>query len=205
MGTRFSTYATTWIRASALNHLKRTKLIHVPDELQGLGRKIKQMERDHEVENGGQIGDMELAEVLAVPVEKVRAAKKAAKQRVMSYDAQSAEGDGSYLDTMGSGMQGTESGSTGSSLTSSAAFEYVPSEVSMLRHDIDQLLSTVCSPDEHRVVRLRYGLEDGVCRSQRETGSLLGISKETVRQMCIKAFGKIQNTESGKALLEYLD
>ena len=56
-----------------------------------------------------------------------------------------------------------------------------------------------------RVVRLRYGLDDGTVRSTRECAALLGIGKESVRQICLRAFRTLRGTAHGAALLDYMD
>ena len=96
------TPAQTWIRATVLNYLKRTRIIHVPEEVQWLGNKIRTIEKASLNEEGmPTISEEEIAEKLAVTVKKVRAAKKALGSQVMSYDAQATE-DKTYLDRMGS-------------------------------------------------------------------------------------------------------
>mmetsp|Transcript_24704 Transcript_24704/g.66591 ORF Transcript_24704/g.66591 Transcript_24704/m.66591 type:complete len:627 (+) Transcript_24704:167-2047(+) len=101
-GNRFSTYASTWIRATVLNYLKRTRIIHVPEEVQWLGNKIRAIEKASLNEEGvPTISEEQIAERLTVTVKKVRAAKKALGSQVMSYDAQATE-DKTYLDRMGS-------------------------------------------------------------------------------------------------------
>ena len=56
-----------------------------------------------------------------------------------------------------------------------------------------------------RLTHLRYGLDDGVCRSQRECGLALGMSRANVQNVCQKAFRKLQDTPAGEALFEYMD
>ena len=54
-------------------------------------------------------------------------------------------------------------------------------------------------------MRLRYGLDDGTQRSTRECAAALGIGKESVRQICLKAFRKLRGTAQGSALLSHMD
>jgi|Transcript_24704 DNA-directed RNA polymerase sigma subunit (sigma70/sigma32) len=75
----------------------------------------------------------------------------------------------------------------------------------MLRRDIDAAMASCLTEREQRVIRMRYGLDDGICRSQRECGLALGMSRANVQNVCHKAFRKLQDTPAGGALFEYMD
>ena len=74
-----------------------------------------------------------------------------------------------------------------------------------LKADLTNALAAVLDDRELRVVRLRYGLDDGTERSTRECAAALGIGKESVRQICLKAFRKLRGTAQGSALLSHMD
>ena len=74
-----------------------------------------------------------------------------------------------------------------------------------LKADLTNALAAVLDDRELRVVRLRYGLDDGTQRSTRECAAALGIGKESVRQICLKAFRKLRGTAQGSALLSHMD
>ena len=66
-------------------------------------------------------------------------------------------------------------------------------------------LAAALGDDELRVVRLRYGLDDGIVRSTRDCAQVLGVGRETVRQTCLRAFRRLRGTHAGEALLDYVD
>ena len=68
-----------------------------------------------------------------------------------------------------------------------------------------QALEAALLPRELDMLRLRYGLDDGNQRSTRECAVHLGIGKETVRQICIKAFSKLRDSECSEELQTYID
>ena len=74
-----------------------------------------------------------------------------------------------------------------------------------LRSDLGAALAAALGDDELRVVRLRYGLDDGIVRSTRDCAQVLGVGRETVRQTCLRAFRRLRGTHAGEALLDYVD
>ena len=66
-------------------------------------------------------------------------------------------------------------------------------------------MNEVLSPKEQRVIRMRYGLDDGTMRSQQEIAATLGIARQTVAKVCNKAYRKLKDTEAGEALFGYME
>ena len=73
-----------------------------------------------------------------------------------------------------------------------------------LKEALDGLMSMLNSRQQ-QILRLRYGMEDGVCRSLEEIGKMLGISKERVRQIERQAMDKLQRLGEGLGLEDYLE
>ena len=86
-----------------------------------------------------------------------------------------------------------------------AAADDAPARARDLKEALADALADALSERDLRVVRLRYGLDDGTARSTREVAALLGLGKESVRQICLRAFRTLRGTASGAALLDYMD
>ena len=76
-------------------------------------------------------------------------------------------------------------------------------QVHQAQQEVAAALAEILTPKEVRVIRLRYGLDDGAHRSIRECGEMLGMTKDAVRGLCSRAFRKLKETERGLALLDF--
>jgi len=191
-GLRLSTYATGWVRASMAAWLKRSGgTIRVPERVLDASTKAKRAEAAIGREVGRDATRAEVATRVGATVAAVDAARKAVDRvAVYSYDARlGAEGGGAGF-TLADGVTDDEADASGAG---------------DLRADLGAALAASLTAKELRVVRLRYGLDDGVLRSTRECAAVLGIGKESVRQICLKAFRKLRGTRLGAALLDYMD
>ena len=187
VGARFGTYATAWIKASISAWLKRgDSLIRVPTRVLDLGARARKSSAELSRDLGRDATSEEVADAIgAASASSVESAVDAvAGSRVVSYDATAPTGDNAFLECIAD----DECVVTGD-----------------LKTDLTAALAAILEPRELRVVRLRYGLDDGTLRSTRECASLLGIGKESVRQICLKAFRKLRGTTHGAALLDYMD
>jgi len=191
-GYKFSTYATWWIRQAILRAItNRSRTIRVPAHMNELIRDIKKEERDFIQENGREPTPSEVADILDVPVEKIRKAQKTA-QRTTSLDKPLSEENG-------------EAGVLGDILPDSNLPN--PEEKSlemMTKNHLTQLLQDVLTDRERRIVQLRYGLKDYHPRTLNEVGKVFGISRERVRQIQKEAIDKLKNPKIKKQLRTYL-
>jgi len=191
-GYKFSTYATWWIRQAILRAItNRSRTIRVPAHMNELIRDIKKEERNFIQENGREPTPSEVADILDVPVEKIRKAQKTA-QRTTSLDKPLSEENG-------------EAGVLGDILPDSNLPN--PEEKSlemMTKNHLTQLLQDVLTDRERRIVQLRYGLKDYHPRTLNEVGKVFGISRERVRQIQKEAIDKLKNPKIKKQLRTYL-
>ena len=185
---RFSTYATKWIRQGVtrclLNH---AGLIRVPAHTAERMRKVliarstlhQQLEREPTV---GEIAGMS-----GIPEGKVRQLLELVPE-VCSLDAP--VGDEGTLALLLEDLQ-----------TPQPQEELVRRE---LKDALDSLIAAL-NPRQQQILRLRYGMEGGVCRSFEEIGKTLGISKERARQIERQAMDKLQRLGEGLGLEDYLE
>ena len=185
---RFSTYATKWIRQGVtrclLNH---AGLIRVPAHTAERMRKVlnarktllQQLEREPELD--------EIAAACGIPAGKVRQLLDLMPE-VCSLD--SPVGDDGTLSLLLEDMQAPQ-----------PQEELVRRE---LKETVDGLLARL-DPRQQQILRLRYGMEDGVCRSFEEIGKALGVSKERARQIERQAMDKLQRLGEGLGLEDYLE
>lgn len=185
-GAQFSTYATRRIRAHMMMHVRDTGPIHVPRPLSQLADKIRKLQSEADT-LGKTITDDELAELLEVPKKRVLAAKAASGRSFVDFNP---SGDFDY--------------SMEEQVTSSSSEQMSKVDHLLMLGDVQDAMAATLSSKELQVIQVRFGLTDGVFRSQREAAALLGVSKETVRQTCLRGFKKVMETETGRALSAYM-
>ena len=174
---RFSTYATKWIRQRITRYLTdHGGLIRVPAHTAERMRKVTAAKNALIQENGEEPTEDEVAARTGLPREKVSQLMKLAPQ-TCSLDAPvGEEGDttvGNYLPT-NEGAEPQE--------------ELVRQELASL---MDGLLDQL-NPRQRQILRLRFGMEDGVCYTLEEIGKMIGISKERVRQVEKQAIERLK-------------
>lgn len=184
-GACFSTYATQRIRAHMLLHLKGLEPIHVPRPLSELGDKIRKISVEYEA-MGKTVSDEQLADLLDVPKKKILEAKAAVGRSFVNFNPAESDYEQGALSTLSGEQERNE-----------------VDHLLMLR-DMQDAMAASLSTRELKVIQVRFGLEDGVYRSQREAAEILGLSKECVRQTCLRGFKKVAQTESGRALSAYM-
>ena len=199
-GFRFSTYATTWIRARALSALRTNSAIFIPDNLQTLLKKIIETDTESTKKGKEQVSDLDLAIKLGVSEARIKAVRRAGHLSVHSYDRELMDGI-TYLDLVGS------SGSV--SETCDVASDTEDCDRQLLRLDLERLLSRYLTLREQRVLRLRYGLdaEEGrrsIPRSEREVAAMLGVRRGTIQAISRGSFKKIRNIEGASDILAFL-
>jgi len=189
-GFKFSTYATWWIRQAitrAIADQARTIRIpvHMYEQLNRLTRTSRQML--HEI--GREPTPEELAEKLGMPLEKVRKVLKIAKEPI-SLETPIGEEEDSHL---------------GDFIEDKAAKK--PDEAANSQLLSEQIVATLesLSLREQRVLRLRFGLEDGRQRTLEEVGAEFNVTRERIRQIEAKALRKLRHPSRARKLRDYLD
>ena len=186
---RFSTYATKWIRQGVTRCLmNHAGLIRVPLHTAERMRKILGTKHALLQENGIEPTAGEIADRSGIPVDKVEKLLSLVPE-VCSLDATAGEEE-------------TVLGSLLEDVHAPQPQEQLIREE--LIHTMEQLLSTL-TERQQQVVRLRFGMTDGVCHSLEEIGGILGISKERARQIEHQSMINLKKSGSGFGLEDFLE
>lgn len=187
---RFSTYATKWIRQGVTRCLmNHSGLIRVPVHTAERMRKVFSAKAALEQETGQEPSVEAIARRSGLPEAKVRSYMQMTPE-TCSLDAPTGNGEEDALGILLEDMK-----------TPQPQEELVRRE---LRHMLDNLLAALTSRQQ-QVLRLRFGMEDGVYHSMESIGSLLSISKERVRQIEHQAIDRLQKLGTGLGLEDFLN
>ncbi len=185
---RFSTYATKWIRQGVTRCLANHGIIRVPTYTAQMMSRIQSARNAHLREKGVEPTVEELVAACDLPADKVEKLLQLTPE-VCSLDAPAGE----------------EAGALGLLLENPAAEQpyetLVREELSCI---MDALLQTL-DARQQRLLRLRFGLEDGTCCSLEQIGKILGVSKERARQIEKQAIGKLKKSGQAKGLEDFLE
>jgi len=188
-GFKFSTYATWWIRQAITRALAdQSRTIRIPVHMVETISKYTQTKRKLAQELGREPLAEEIAIELGTTVEKVRHVQKIS-QEVLSLEAPVGEDD---EDSMLSEFIKDEKSLTPSQLAAQ----------SLLRNKIGEILIDL-APREQEILKLRFGLTDGITHTLEEVGKKFNVTRERIRQIEAKALTKIKGHEKAKALEEY--
>jgi len=189
-GHRFSTYATWWIRQAILRAIiNQGRLIRVPmhmfERLNRLGKVSRQLSQ----ELGREPSVQELAHEMGITSAKVMHLIRIA-QRPLSLESTIGEGQDTSLADL---VEDRDMLSPAEITT-----------IAQLRQDVEEVLSSL-SPREDKVLKLRYGLWDGLSHSLDEVGRKFGVTRERVRQIEISALRKLRHSNYAQRLRPYLE
>ncbi len=189
-GYKFSTYATWWIRQAITRAIAdQARTIRIPVHMVETINKLVRISRQLVQELGREPTTEELAKELNMSVEKVREISKISQEPV-SLETPIGEEEDSHL---------------GDFIPDDDA--PAPSEVAsfvMLKEQLEDVLKTLTAR-EAKVLRLRFGLEDGRPRTLEEVGKEFDVTRERIRQIEAKALRKLRHPSRSKKLKDYLD
>ena len=189
-GFKFSTYATWWIRQAITRAIAdQARTIRIPVHMVETINKVKKVQSQLLHQNGHEPTPDEIADELDLPVDKVREIMRVAQEPV-SLETPIGEEEDSHL--------GDSIPDDGAPAPADAASH------TMLREQLSDVLSTL-TPREEKVLRLRFGLEDGRSRTLEEVGKEFNVTRERIRQIEAKALRKLRHPSRSRKLKDYLD
>ena len=189
-GYKFSTYATWWIRQAITRSIAdQARTIRIPVHMVETINKLIRVSRQLLQENGREPTPDEIADEMGITVEKVREILKIAQEPV-SLETPIGEEEDSHL---GDFIPDEDAPAP----AEAAAF-------SMLKEQLVDVLGTL-TEREQKVLKLRFGLEDGRARTLEEVGKEFDVTRERIRQIEAKALRKLRHPTRSKKLKDYLE
>ncbi|MBI2886781.1 MAG: RNA polymerase sigma factor RpoD [Chloroflexi bacterium] len=188
-GYKFSTYATWWIRQAITRAIAdQARTIRIPVHMVETINKLVRVSRRLVQEYGREPTSEEIGQGMELPAEKVRNIIKVSQEPVS-------------LET----PIGEEDSHLGDFIEDQAAL--APAEAAshqLLKEQVEEVLATL-TDRERKVMRLRFGLEDGRSRTLEEVGKEFGVTRERIRQIEAKALRKLRHPSRSKKLKDYLE
>ncbi len=189
-GYKFSTYATWWIRQAITRAIAdQARTIRIPVHMVETINKLIRISRQLLQELGRDPTPEEIAGEMDVPVERIREIMKIAQEPV-SLETPIGEEEDSHL---GDFIEDVDAQAP----AEAASF-------TLLKEQLEDVLETL-TPREKKVLRLRFGLDDGRARTLEEVGHEFGVTRERIRQIEAKALRKLRHPSRSKKLKDYLD
>ena len=189
-GFKFSTYATWWIRQAITRAIAdQARTIRIPVHMVETINKLIRVSRHLLQQLGREPTPEEIAEEMEIPVERVVEIQKIAQDPV-SLETPIGEEDDSHL---GDFIQDDESPAP----QDAAAY-------TLLREQLEEVMKTL-TPREAKVLKLRFGLEDGKTRTLEEVGREFQVTRERIRQIEAKALRKLRHPSRSKKLKDYMN
>ena len=189
-GYKFSTYATWWIRQAITRAIAdQARTIRIPVHMVETINKLIRVQRQLLQELGREPYPEEIAEKMGLPVERVREIQKISQEPV-SLETPIGEEEDSHL---GDFIQDDN--------------VPVPAEAAaqtLLKEQLDEVLDTL-TEREQKVLRLRFGMNDGRARTLEEVGREFDVTRERIRQIEAKALRKLRHPSRSRKLRDYLD
>ena len=188
-GFKFSTYATWWIRQAITRAIAdQARTIRIPVHMVETINKLIRTSRHLLQQLGREPTPEEIAAEMEIPVEKVMEIQKIAQDPV-SLETPIGEEDDSHL---GDFIQDDDSPAP----QDAAAY-------TMLKEQLEEVMNTL-TPREAKVLKLRFGLEDGKARTLEEVGREFKVTRERIRQIEAKALRKLRHPSRSKRLKDYM-
>ena len=189
-GYKFSTYATWWIRQAITRAIAdQARTIRIPVHMVETINKLIRVSRQLLQELGREPTPEEIAKEMDMPVERVREITKIAQEPV-SLETPIGEEEDSHL---GDFIEDQDA------LAPAEAASFL-----MLKEQLEEVLESL-TPREERVLRLRFGLDDGRTRTLEEVGQVFGVTRERIRQIEAKALRKLRHPSRSKKLKDFLE
>lgn len=189
-GFKFSTYATWWIRQAITRAIAdQARTIRIPVHMVETINKLIRISRQLLQELGREPLPEEIAKEMDIPVERVRDIMKIAQEPV-SLETPIGEEEDSHL---GDFIEDEDAPAP------AEAASFI-----LLKEQLEEVLETL-TPREKKVLRLRFGLDDGRARTLEEVGQEFGVTRERIRQIEAKALRKLRHPSRSKKLKDYLE
>ena len=189
-GFKFSTYATWWIRQAITRAIAdQARTIRIPVHMVETINKVKKVSSQLLHKNGHEPVAEEIANELDMPVDKVREIMRVAQEPV-SLETPIGEEEDSHL---GDFIPDDEAPAPADAASHT-----------LLKEQMGEVLSTLTTREE-KVLRLRFGLEDGRPRTLEEVGKEFDVTRERIRQIEAKALRKLRHPSRSKKLKDFLD
>ena len=189
-GYKFSTYATWWIRQAITRAIAdQARTIRIPVHMVETINKLIRVSRQLLQQLGREPSPEEIAEAMEISVERVREIMKIAQEPV-SLETPIGEEEDSHL---GDFIEDQDAPAP----AEAASFM-------LLKEQLEEVLDTLTEREE-RVLRLRFGLDDGRARTLEEVGQNFGVTRERIRQIEAKALRKLRHPSRSRKLKDFLD
>ena len=188
-GYKFSTYATWWIRQAITRAIAdQARTIRVPVHMVETINKLARIHRQLTLELNREPSEEELSKKMNLPVERIREILKISQEPV-SLETPIGEEDDSHL------------GDFIKDEHNMSPEDYATNE--LLKQEISEVLLTLTEREE-KVIKLRFGLEDGKSRTLEEVGQMFGVTRERIRQIEAKALRKLRHPSRSRKLKDYM-
>ena len=188
-GFKFSTYATWWIRQAITRAIAdQARTIRIPVHMVETINKLIRTSRNLLQQLGREPTPEEIAQEMEIPVEKVAEIQKIAQDPV-SLETPIGEEEDSHL---GDFIQDEDSPAP-----------HDAASYTLLKEQLEEVMNTL-TPREAKVLKLRFGLEDGKSRTLEEVGREFNVTRERIRQIEAKALRKLRHPSRSKKLRDYM-